>query len=205
MKRSLILAAALVAAVGLHAEAKPLPAGTYNFDAAHSKFGFAVTHMVISTVEGKFDKFEGTLVVKSRKDISVKASAETASIDTGNAFRDGHLRGDNPKLPKDDFFEAEKYPQLTFTSTKVTLDDDNNLTVTGDLSIHGVTKPVTFTGKYKGAVMAYGQRVAANLTATINRKDYGLKFNAMVDAGAVVSDEVDLSINVEAVQAGDKK
>lgn len=200
MKRSMILAAVLLIAGGLRAEAKPLPTGTFDFDPAHSRMGFSVTHMVISTVEGKFDKFEGTIVVKSRKNISVKASAETASIDTGNAMRDSHLRGDNPKMPKDDFFEAEKYPRLTFTSTKVTLDDNNNLTVVGDLTIHGVTKVVTFTGKYNGSVQAYGERIATNLTATINRKDFGLKFNAMVEAGPVVSDQVDLSINVEAVK-----
>jgi polyisoprenoid-binding protein YceI len=204
MKRTMILAAALLIAGGLRAEAKPLPSGTFNFDPAHSKFGFAVTHMVISTVEGKFDKFEGVIKVKSAKDISVDASAETASIDTGNPMRDGHLRGDNPKMPKDDFFEAEKYPKLTFKSTKVTLADDNTLTVVGDLSMHGVTKSVTFTGKYKGAVQAYGERIAATLTATISRKDFGLKFNAMIEAGPVVSDEVDLSINVEAVQADEK-
>jgi polyisoprenoid-binding protein YceI len=205
MKRSMILAAALLIAGGLRADAKPLPAGTFNVDPSHSKFGFAVTHMVISTVEGKFDKFEGVITVKSPKEISVVASADTASVDTGNPMRDGHLRGDNAKMPKDDFFEAEKYPKLTFKSTKVTLADDNSLTVVGDLSIHGVTKSVTLTGKYKGAVQAYGQRIAANLATTISRKDFGLKFGAMVEAGPVVSDEVDLSINVEAVQAESKK
>ena len=203
MKRSTLLAAALILAGSTlrAADAKPLPTGTFNFDPAHTTLGFEVTHLVISTVEGKFDKFDGTITIKGNDDISVVASADTASIDTGNPFRDGHLRGDNPKMPADDFFEAAKYPKLTFKSTKVTLDGDK-LTVVGDLTIHGVTKSVTFDGKYRGAVTAFGgTRIAASLRSTISRKDYGLKFNAMIEAGPVVSDEVDLVLNVEAAEA----
>ena len=203
MKRSALLAAALVLAGStLRADGgKPLPTGTFKFDTVHSTLGFEVTHLVISTVTGKFDKFDGTITIKSDKDIKVAASAETASIDTGNAMRDAHLRGDASDKPKDDFFEAAKYPQLTFKSSKVVLDGDK-LTVTGDLGIHGVTKSVTFEGKYRGAVNAFGgERIAASLKSTISRKDYGLKFAYAVEAGPVVGDAVDLVLNVEAAEA----
>jgi polyisoprenoid-binding protein YceI len=203
MKRSILLAAALVLAGSvLRADdAKALPTGTFKFDTAHTTLGFEVTHLVISTVTGKFDKFDGTITIKSDKDISVAASAETASIDTGNAMRDAHLRGDAADKPKDDFFEAAKFPQLTFKSSKVTLDGDK-LTVTGDLTIHGVTKTVTFDGKYRGAVNAFGgEHIAASLRTTISRKDFGLKFAYVIDAGPVVGDAVDLVLNVEAAEA----
>jgi polyisoprenoid-binding protein YceI len=207
MKRSALFAAALTLAGAtlVAADAKPLPTGTFKFDAAHTNLGFEVTHLVISTVTGKFDKFDGTITIKSDKDISVVASADTASIDTGNSMRDAHLRGDAADKPKDDFFEAAKYPKLTFKSSQVTLDGDK-LTVVGDLTIHGVTKTVTFEGKYRGAINAFGgEHIAASLRSTISRKDYGLKFAYMVEAGPVVGDAVDLVLNVEAAQVTDKK
>ena len=205
MKNASILAAALLIAGGLHADAKALPTGSFAFDAVHTTLGFEVQHLVVSTVTGKFDKFEGSIDIKSDKDIKVSASADTASIDTGNAMRDAHLRGDASDKPKDDFFEAAKYPKLTFKSTKVTL-DGSKLTVVGDLSIHGVTKSVTFEGKYKGAVAAFGgTHLGASLKTTISRKDFGLKFAYAIEAGPVVSDEVDLVLNVEAASLPAKK
>jgi polyisoprenoid-binding protein YceI len=200
MKRSMILAAALLIAGGLRADAKPLPTGTFKFDVAHTQLGFEVTHLVISTVTGKFDKFEGAIVVKSDKDISVAASADAASVDTGNAMRDAHLRGDDAAKAAD-FFNAKKFPQLTFKSTKVTL-DGTKLTVVGDLTIRDVTKSVTFEGKYRGTVKDPwgGERIAASLKSTINRQDFNLKFGAVIEAGPVVSDDVDLVLNVEALK-----
>lgn len=206
-KRSMILAAALVVAGGAlrAADAPALPTGTFSFDTAHSQLGFEVAHLVVSTVTGKFDKFEGTIVIKSDKDISVNASADAASVDTGNAMRDAHLRGDAADKPKDDFFEVAKYPKLSFKSSQVTL-EGSKLTVAGDLTIHGVTKPVTFEGKYRGAVNAFGgEHLGAQLKATISRKDFGLKFAYAIEAGPVVGDEVDLTLNIEAVQSAAKK
>jgi polyisoprenoid-binding protein YceI len=204
MKRSLLLASALflTGASVLRADAVAVtspPPGTYHFDPAHTELGFRVVHLVISHVNGKFDTFEGTIVVKSPRDIRVEASADAASVDTGNAMRDAHLRGTDPNKPKDDFFYAEKYPKLTFKSTKVTLDGDQ-LTVVGDLSIRGVTKRVTFHGTYGGYINAMGQRIAASLSATINRKDFGLKFNYAVEAGPIVGDAVELNLDVEAAK-----
>jgi polyisoprenoid-binding protein YceI len=204
MKRFLLLAAALLlgGAPVLRADdaaVAPPPSGTYRFDTAHTQLGFKVVHLVISHVSGKFDTFEGTIVVKSPTDISVRASADAASVDTGNEMRDAHLRGTDPNKPKDDFFYAEKYPKLTFKSTQVTLNGDQ-LTVVGDLTIRGVTKSVTFNGTYGGYINAMGQRIAASLTTTINRKDFGLKFNYAVEAGPIVGDNVELNLDVEAVK-----
>lgn len=208
MKRTLLLASALLlsSAAFLRADATPVPppVGTYSFDPAHSQLGFKVTHLVISKVSGKFDTFEGTIVVKAHSRISVEASADAASVDTGNSMRDAHLRGSDPKKPKDDFFYAEKYPKLTFKSTKVTLDGDK-LTVVGDLSIRGVTKRVTFEGTYGGYVNAMGERIAASLATTIKRQDFGLKFAYAVEAGPVVGNSVDLQLDVEAVKGGMQK
>ncbi len=196
LSAALLLAAPLAAAA-----AKPLPAGVYQFDPAHSQLGFEVSHLVISTVNGKFDKFSGTITVKSRHAISVVASADAASVDTGNSMRDAHLRGTDPQKPKDDFFYAEKYPTLDFKSRRVVLKGDQ-LTVTGDLTIRGVTKLVTFTGDYRGFVKTpWGdERIAAELSTTINRQDFGLKFNALMNAGPIVGDDVKLIIDVEAVK-----
>jgi polyisoprenoid-binding protein YceI len=205
MKRSMILAAALLIAGGLRADVKAPAAGTYAFDPAHTNLGFEVQHLVVTTVTGKFDKFDGSITVKSAKDIAVEASADAASINTGNAMRDAHLRGDAADKPKDDFFEAAKFPKVTFKSSKVTL-DGAKLTAVGDLTMHGVTKAVTLQGKYKGAVEAFGgTHIGASLHGTISRKDFGLKFAYAIEAGPVVSDEVELVLNIEAVKAAEKK
>lgn len=201
-KRTLAAGAALLLAGSLWAgEVKPLPKGVYEFDPAHTTLGFEVTHLVITKVHGKFDKFSGQITVASRKNIKVEASADAASVDTGDAMRDAHLRGTDPQKPKDDFFYVEKFPTLTFKSSKVVLDGDK-LTVTGDLTIRGVTKNVTFEGEYGGYVKTpWGdERIAASLETTINRQDFGLKFNALLDAGPVVSDDVKLVLDVEAVK-----
>ncbi len=196
---AVLLAGTLLAASGPGA----IPRGTYSVDPVHSRLGFEVAHLVISTVHGKFDDFKGTVVVKSRRDIRVEGVAQAASVDTGNAMRDAHLRGTDPKKPKDDFFYAEKYPTLTFRSTKVVLHKDGALAVTGRLTIRGVTKTVTFTGQYRGSVVAMGQtRIAAHLETTINRQDYGLKFNYAIEAGPVVGNQVLLNLDIEAVRQG---
>src|SRR5665213_7381 len=196
MKRSLILAASLFLAGAplLRADdamaVKPPTLGAYKFDTAHSQLAFKVAHMVISTVNGKFGTFEGTILVKSSGRISVAADADAASVDTGNSMRDAHLRGNATGKPKDDFFYAEKYPKLTFKSSKVTL-DGQKLTVTGDLTIRGVTKNVTFDGTYNGSVTAMGgEHVGATLSTVINRKDFGLKFAYAIEAGPVVGNSV---------------
>jgi polyisoprenoid-binding protein YceI len=175
-------------------------AGNYDVDPAHSKLGFEVPHLVISTVEGKFDKFDGKAELAEKFEKSkFTVSAEAASIDTGVAKRDEHLRSP-------DFFDAAKFPNLTFTSTKVAGKPDS-FKLTGDLTIHGVTKSVTFDAKYLGAVDdGMGHEKAAFTAKTkINRKDFGLKWGGVVEAGPVVGDEVTLDLRIEAGHPSAKK
>jgi polyisoprenoid-binding protein YceI len=174
------------------ADAK-IEAGKYTIDPAHTKLGFEISHLVISTVDGRFNKFSGDVEMnKKLDDTKVDASVDVASIDTGNTDRDNHL-----KSP--DFFDAAKYPTITFKSKKITGSADK-LKIAGDLTIHGVTKPVTLEGKYKGVVNdPFGfTRVAYALNTKISRKDFGLTWNKAIEAGPVVGDEVTITLNVEA-------
>jgi polyisoprenoid-binding protein YceI len=169
--------------------------GTYKLDVAHSKVGFEITHLVVSSVEGKFTDFDGTVVVdpkleKSKVELNIKA----ASINTDNADRDKHL-----KSP--DFFDTAKFDKITFKSKKVS-GTPEALKVEGDLTIHGVTKPVTLDAKYTGAVKdPWGNdRIAFKATTKINRKDFGLTWGKAVEAGPVVGDEVTIDIKTEAIK-----
>jgi len=184
--------AALALAAGLNAAPK-LPTGTYTLDPAHSKVGFEVVHLVVATVDGQFRTATATLDLKGDPAKSqVTAEIEIASIDTGNPKRDEHLRSG-------DFFDAAKFPKMTFKSTKIGLKGDK-LTVEGELTLKGVTKPVTLEGRYRGAVAdGWGnEKVGASLRGSINRQDFGVAWNKAVEAGPVVSDNVDLILNIEA-------
>lgn len=185
--------AALGLAAGLTA-APSFPSGTYTLDLAHSRVGFEVTHLMVSTVEGSFKKAEAQIVLdKDPAKSSVTATVDVASVDTGNERRDEHLRSG-------DFFDAAKYPTMTFKSRKFELKENGKLSVSGDLKLRGVTKPVVFEGRYRGAVAdGFGnEKVGASLRATINRKDFGMTWSKVIEAGPVVSDEVDIILNIEA-------
>lgn len=172
---------------------------TWQIDPNHSSAQFAVRHLGLSTVRGAFTKVNGTVQL-DEKDIaksSVEVTIEAASVDTRVEGRDKDLRSDH-------FFDAEKYPTLTFKSTKVEQAEPGKLKVTGDLTIHGTTKQVVLdvegpTGAVKDP---WGnQRVAATATTKINRQDYGVKWNAKMDNGGwVVGDDVAITIDVEMVQ-----
>jgi len=171
---------------------------TWTIDAMHSEIGFKVKHLVISTVSGKFKTFEGT--VESEKDdfsdAKISFSADIDSIDTGVEQRDGHLKSA-------DFFEAEKYPKLTFESTSIVKDGDD-YKLSGNLTLKGVTKPVTLNVELGGVgPNMYGQTVAGfEVTGKINRKEFGLTWGAVTETGGVVvSDDVKLVANVELVKA----
>ena len=175
----------------------------WNVDASHSKLGFAVTHMMVSETEGKFKLYEGK--VTSFKpgtdftDAKVEFSVDAASINTDDEKRDGHL-----KSP--DFFDVAKYPKITFKSTSMKPGKiKGTYVLSGDLTMHGVTKPVTLTaiGASKIVKDPYGmERYAFKVTGTINRKDFGLAWNAALEAGGVaVSEEVQLDIKVEITKA----
>lgn len=170
---------------------------TWNLDQMHSTIGFKVKHLVISTVKGHFADFSGSVIANDDtfENAQVSFTAQTASISTNNADRDGHLKSA-------DMFDVEQFPTLTFTSTSFTKTSEG-FDVTGDITIKGVTKQVVLKAKLAGIIMGmYGKRVAAfELSGSINRMDFGVAWNAALEAGGVVvSEEVALEIEAELVE-----
>lgn len=166
-----------------------LTPGTWTLDPAHTTVGFTVRHAGISKVRGTFGDLEGTLVVgQGGDDLRFEATLQTASVSTGNADRDGHLKSA-------DFFDAETFPKIRFVSTEVSGDS-----LTGELTIRDVTKPVTLDFSYEGAATDPFGTYRAGFTGetTISRKEFGLTWNAALEAGGVlVSDEVKIQIEAE--------
>jgi len=171
----------------------------WKVDGSHSKLGFSVTHMMVSETEGKFKVFDGTASSKTDMDFTdakIDFSADAASINTEDLKRDGHL-----KSP--DFFDVEKFPTITFKSTSMKLDGKGKTSynLEGDLTMHGVTKKVKFLaiGASKTVKDPYGNiKNGFKVTGVINRKDFGLTWNAALEAGGVaVSDEVQIQLNIE--------
>ncbi|WP_413943627.1 YceI family protein [Bdellovibrio sp. HCB-162] len=168
---------------------------TWQIDSAHSSANFSIKHMMIAKVHGGFEKLSGTLqydpadVTKS----SIEATIDAASINTREAQRDGHLKSA-------DFFDVEKYPTINFKSKKVERDGDD-LKVTGDLTIHGVTKEVVLDVEGPSTEMKdpYGNtKIGISATTKIKRKDFGLTWNAALEAGGVlVGDDVSISLDVQ--------
>jgi polyisoprenoid-binding protein YceI len=167
-------------------------------DKAHSKIGFAVTHLLISEVEGYFKDFD-LKVVTDREDFvdaKIEFTAKTASIFTDNEKRDEHLKSD-------DFFNSEKFPEMKFVSKSFKKVGKNKYKLTGDLTIRDVTKPITLDVVYNGTVKdPWGNTKAGfNVTGQLNRFDYGLKWNALTELGGAVVDKiVKLRINVQLKQ-----
>ena len=172
---------------------------SWTIDTTHSTVGFAVRHMVISTVRGHFNTFNGTLNIDEANPTNswVEAEVEAASIDTRDANRDNHLRSA-------DFFDVENFPKITFKSTSVEKNGDNSKVI-GDLTLHGVTKPVAFDVEYSGIIKdPYGlNRAGFTATSKISRKEFGITFNGLLETGgAVVGDEVKLTLEFEAISQG---
>ncbi|MEO7800579.1 MAG: YceI family protein [Ginsengibacter sp.] len=172
----------------------PVPNTTWVIDKAHSNVKFAITHMVVSEVEGSFKLFDGTMenTKADFSDAKISFTVDVASINTDNEMRENHLKGD-------DFFNAEKYPQMKFVSTAFTPAGGNKYKLAGNLTIRDVTKPVVFDVTYGGTVKANnGEMLGFKAKTTIDRLEYGLKWNKAVEAGGmVVSKEVDITVNVE--------
>lgn len=193
--------------VALVAAAAPVlglaQASTWNLDPSHTHASFTIRHMVITNVRGEFQKLSGSVKL-DEKDVtrsSVEATIDTASIDTRVPDRDKHLRSP-------DFFDAAKYPTITFKSTKVEKAGEGKLKVTGDLTIHGVTKPVVLAvdGPTAAIKDPWGNtRRGIAASTTINRRDFGLTWGKMVEAGPVVGDEVKIEIESELVQQKGEK
>jgi len=168
---------------------------TWKLDPAHSAAEFKVRHMMISNVKGTFSGLTGTLLENPTDSTlsSVEASIDIATLNTGDAQRDGHLKSA-------DFFDVEKYPTMTFKSTQVERKGEAEYRVSGDLTIHGVTKPVTFAveGPSAPGKDPWGNtRIGLSATIKINRKDFGLNWNATLETGGILVGE-DVQITVEA-------
>lgn len=171
---------------------------TYQIDTSHSNIDFSIRHLVIAKVRGRFTQFTGTVELDDA-DITkstVRAEIAAASISTNEPKRDEHLRSA-------DFFDVETFPLLTFASKQVTKDGDD-LKVLGDLTIHGVTREVTLAVEQLGATKdPWGnQRLAFSARASIDRKEFGLHWNQVLEAGGfLVGDKVELSLDIEAIRA----
>lgn len=176
-------------------ESQTATATTWTIDPLHSEVQFKVKHLMVSTVTGLFSTYEGKLdmVGDDFEDAKITFSADVDSISTGNEQRDGHL-----KSPE--FFDAEQFPKLTFTSTDMKKTGDDTYQLVGDLTLHGVTKPVTLKVEYGGQMQDfYGQTKAGfELTGVIKRKEFGLTWDGVTEAGGVVvSDDVRLVMNIQ--------
>lgn len=184
----ILLAAVLAAAV-------PALGAQYDIDPAHSTVGFKVKHMAVSWVKGTFDDFGGSFSFDPAAPAaaSVEAEIKVASISTGNAKRDGHLQSP-------DFFDAPKFPTMTFKSTGLRMSSATEGVLTGTLTMHGVSKDVTLALTYNGTVKdPWGtERVGFSASGRLNRQDYGLTYNTVLEAGGLaVGNDIDLTIEIE--------
>ena len=171
----------------------------YNVDPVHSAAHFSVRHLMISKVRGTFKKLTGAISLPQSGLIpaSVQITIESASIDTGEPQRDDHLRSA-------DFFDAEHFPKLEFTSSSIRPIDETKFEVTGELEIHGVRKPFTVTAELEGQGNDPwgGERVAYSTAFKIDREDFGLTWNQALEAGGIaVGKEISITLDVEAVLA----
>jgi polyisoprenoid-binding protein YceI len=186
-------AAALTALFALSAAAHAATE-TYLFDKSHSKVGFQIRHW-LTKVEGRFTEYDGKILIDREKpaNSSVEMTIQASSIDTGQERRDNHLRSA-------DFFEVEKYPTITFKSSKVVPKEKDLYEVTGDLTMHGVTKTIVAPVRHTGFLnLGKQEKAGFEITFPINRKDYGIVWNRTADQGGVMlGDEVEISVLVEA-------
>jgi polyisoprenoid-binding protein YceI len=171
-------------------------AGTWHIDPVHSEVSFTVRHLMVSKVRGRFGDFAGTIVLAENPlQSQVEATVTLASIDTGNSTRDDHVRSA-------DFFDVERYPDLTFRSTGVHADGDDYL-VDGELSLHGVTKPVSLHVEVNGFQEAtpFGDtRAGFSATAEINRDDFGITFNTPLEGGGVgLGKKIQIALEIQAI------
>jgi polyisoprenoid-binding protein YceI len=174
-----------------------LPTGTWNVDPTHSHVTFSVRHIGISKVRGEFGTYEGQLVIGEDGAASASGSVDVDSVSTKDENRDGHLKSA-------DFFDVENHPKITFQSTSITEVDEENYEITGDLTILGVTKPITLKAELGGTETdPFGNdRVGLDITGEISRGDFGMKFNMALGSGNLaVSDKVKIELDISAIKA----
>lgn len=169
----------------------------WKIDPTHSEVGFKVKHMMFTNVNGKFNEYDSQLQFDENafENANLGFKAAIASIDTNNVDRDNHLKSG-------DFFNAEQFPELSFQSTQIKTSGDD-YEITGDLTLHGVTKPVTLQAEYSGLMKdPWGNnKVGLNITGKINRKDFGLNYNAALETGGVlIGENVNLNIELQLIQ-----
>ena len=173
--------------------------GTYTIDPAHSTIGFVARHAMVTKVRGSFTDVSGTVVVNAEdpSKSSATVTVQVASVDTRNPDRDGHLR-------TNDFLDVANHPEITFVSTSAKLNGENSVTLTGDLTIKGVTKSITLDFDYQGAATdPFGnQRLGFEGTHTISREDYGITWNAKLETGGVlVGDKIVLEFDLSLIKS----
>jgi polyisoprenoid-binding protein YceI len=172
--------------------------GTYTIDPSHSRVGFSTRHAMVTKVRGAFNEVSGQATTGPNLDgASIEVTIQAASIDTRSADRDAHLKSA-------DFFDVETYPTITFRSTEVVASDADTLRVTGDLTIKDVTRPVTIDFEYAGSAQdPFGNtRIGFEGSTVVNRKDFGLTWNAALETGGVlVSEKATLEFEVSAIKA----
>ena len=173
-----------------------IPTGSYTVDPSHSNVGFEVRHMGIATVRGRFGAFEGS--IDATGDAPVLAgTVDVATIDTGDANRDGHLKGP-------EFFDADQQPQISFHSTATAVGSDGQITLAGEITIKGITKPIELTGEIaeNGQDPWGNERIGLELQSSIDRRDFDLKWNQTLPNGnLLVANEVKLLVSVSAVKS----
>lgn len=172
--------------------------GTFTLDPSHSSLSFIARHAMVTKVRGSFTKFSGSATINGADPAasSLQVSIDPASVDTGDAGRDGHLRGD-------DFFDTEKYPEWTFVGTGFEITDDETVLVTGDLTIRDTTRTITIPFTFNGeAKDPFGNvRIGFEGRVDVSRKEFGLVWNAVLETGGVlVSDKIVLEFDVSAIQ-----
>lgn len=173
-----------------------IPAGTWKIDKAHTKVGFAVKHMGVSTVRGDFREFDGTLEAGEDGTLRAYGTVQAESVHTGQEQRDEHLRSA-------DFFDVERYPEITFESASLERVGGEDFKIIGDLTIHGVTKPIELSAELGGVELGMEgeHRAGLEVTGRLSRGEYGMRFSAALGSGnAVVADKVKLALDVEAVR-----
>ncbi len=196
---ALVLVGTLAGFASVDSPAASVPT-VYEVDQTHSTVGFKVRHLGISTVTGTFADYDAQLRVDPAdlSTMAVEATIRVESIDTGNERRDGHLRSE-------DFFEAETYPEMRFVSTGVTEVDGDAFKLAGDLTMHGVTRPVVLEGEVIGTAVGPGgkPRVGIEAGTTIDRRDFGLTWSRTTEAGGLlVGHDVRIFLEIEAVEVG---
>lgn len=172
-----------------------LPTGTWAIDAVHSSVNFSVRHLVVSKVRGGFDDFSGAITVAEDGTPSVTAEIVVGSVNTRNDQRDAHLKAA-------DFFDAQNFPTATFVSTAVRPDGDNYV-LDGDFTLKGVTRPISLALEFNGVNpgMGHGEVAGFEASVVLNRKDFGIDFDAPLETGgAVVGDKVTITLEIEALK-----